>query len=120
MASAPAHRRRAPAFLAFGVGGVVGCVCARVTIAILMHQVVGWFAHAHHRGYRNRIDDAVEEGRNSLVLGAISFGEGWHNNHHACPDSARFGVRAWELDLGYLVLRAFALAGLVHGVAIRN
>ncbi|HEY4157286.1 MAG TPA: fatty acid desaturase [Polyangiaceae bacterium] len=106
-----------PAYLAFGLGGAVGCVCARVTIAMIMHELVGWFAHAHSSGYRNySIAGAVEEGRNSLLFGAISFGEGWHNNHHACPGSARFGVRPWELDIGWLVLRALAFVGLVHDV----
>ena len=50
--------------------------------------------------------------RNSLALALIGLGEGWHNNHHRCPSSARSGFFAGEIDLSYLVIRGLAAVGL--------
>lgn len=47
----------------------------------------------------------------------LSSGEGVHNNHHALPRSARMGMHAPELDLGWLVIRALEALRLVRGVA---
>ena len=46
----------------------------------------------------------------------LTFGEGWHNNHHASQTSARHGLRWWELDATYWAIRLMALVGLAHGV----
>ncbi|MFM8360962.1 MAG: acyl-CoA desaturase [Verrucomicrobiota bacterium] len=49
-----------------------------------------------------RTDD---ESRNNAVCALLTFGEGWHNNHHAFPTSARHGLRWWQIDATYLVIR---------------
>ena len=54
-----------------------------------------------------------DESRNSFGLALLTFGEGWHNNHHRYPAAARLGFRWWEIDLTYYALRALACAGLV-------
>jgi stearoyl-CoA desaturase (delta-9 desaturase) len=41
------------------------------------------------------------------------FGDGWHNNHHYCPSSARMGFRWWEFDLNYGLLRLLERFGIV-------
>ena len=46
-------------------------------------------------------------------LALLTFGEGWHNNHHFYPGSARQGFRWWELDTTYYFLRLLALCGLI-------
>jgi len=64
----------------------------------------------HLWGYRNyRTNDCS---RNNLIVGFLSNGEGWHNNHHAAPHSARFGYRWWELDTTWLTIRLLASLGL--------
>jgi len=65
-----------------------------------------------HRFGRQRYDTG-DESRNSLVLALITFGEGWHNNHHRYPASARQGFRWWEIDLTYYGLRLMAATGLI-------
>ena len=60
-----------------------------------------------------------DDSRNNPVLGILTMGEGWHNNHHHYQVSARQGFFWWEVDLTYYILRAFAAVGLVwdlHGV----
>jgi len=48
----------------------------------------------------------------------LAFGEGWHNNHHAFPKSARHGLRWWQLDMSYLVIRALESFGLARRVYV--
>ncbi len=54
--------------------------------------------------------------RNSLLLALLTFGDGWHNNHHHYPHSAQAGFFRWEVDGSYRVIRLLELAGLVWGV----
>jgi len=58
--------------------------------------------------------DTPDTSRNSLPVAFVTFGEGWHNNHHRYPAAARQGHAWWELDLTYLVLRGLAAVGVVH------
>jgi stearoyl-CoA desaturase (delta-9 desaturase) len=54
-----------------------------------------------------------DHSRNNALLALITFGEGWHNNHHHCPGSARQGFRWWQADLTWYALRLLELLGLV-------
>ena len=69
---------------------------------------------AHLWGYRNYATD--EGSRNNIVVGLLSNGEGWHNNHHADPRSARHGHRWWELDVTWLTIRFLMVLGLARNV----
>ena len=55
----------------------------------------------------------TDDSRNNLWLALLTFGEGWHNNHHHYPASARQGFYWWEVDLTYYGLRLLALLGIV-------
>jgi stearoyl-CoA desaturase (delta-9 desaturase) len=57
-----------------------------------------------------------DESRNNFVFGVLALGEGWHNNHHAFPTSARHGLRWWQIDVSYWVIRGLALLGLAWKV----
>jgi stearoyl-CoA desaturase (delta-9 desaturase) len=54
-----------------------------------------------------------DDSRNNLGLALLTFGEGWHNNHHRYPSAARQGLYWWEIDFTYYALRALAALGLV-------
>lgn len=108
----------AQAALLYLLGGwdvlVIGW-CARNALVIGGHWFVGYVAHTcGTRPYR--IDGVAEEGRNSWLLGVLSFGEGFHNNHHAAPACARLGRRWYELDLGWLAILGLERLGLVWDV----
>ena len=49
-----------------------------------------------------------DESRNNFVLAVVTMGEGWHNNHHHYMSAARQGMRWWEIDLTYYILRALS------------
>jgi fatty-acid desaturase len=72
----------------------------------------------HLWGYRSFETD--EDSRNNIIVGLISNGEGWHNNHHADPRSARHGHRWWELDNTWLTIRFLAWLGLATDLVTPN
>ncbi|MDY7025764.1 MAG: acyl-CoA desaturase [Pseudomonadota bacterium] len=57
-----------------------------------------------------------DHSRNNWLLALLTFGEGWHNNHHFFPASARQGFFWWEIDLSYYVLKAMSAVGLIWDV----
>jgi stearoyl-CoA desaturase (delta-9 desaturase) len=87
---------------------------------VFVRTVIGWHitwavnSVTHVWGYRNY--ETGENSRNNIVVGLLSNGEGWHNNHHADPRSARHGHRWFEIDVTYLTIRALGLAGIVWHV----
>jgi sn-1 stearoyl-lipid 9-desaturase len=102
-------------YLVGGWGFVVWGVCGRVSISIVGHWLVNFIAHRH--GYRSfTLAGSGEHGRNSMIFGALSMGEGWHNNHHAYPGSARMGLTWWELDPGYWVILIMERFGLARDI----
>lgn len=68
----------------------------------------------HMWGYRNY--QTADDSRNNLLIGILAAGEGWHNNHHADPNSAMHGHKWWEFDLVWLTLRALMAVGLARDV----
>jgi stearoyl-CoA desaturase (delta-9 desaturase) len=103
------------ACLLAGPGFATVVVCGRVAATILFHWLIGYLSHTHGEVAFD-IPGACEVGRDSWTLGALSFGEGFHNSHHALPRSARMGLRRGDLDLGYWVVRALARLGWVTDV----
>jgi stearoyl-CoA desaturase (delta-9 desaturase) len=61
----------------------------------------------HLIGYRNFQTPAPDNSRNTWWLAILAWGEGWHNLHHQFPWCARFGIRKWEIDVTYWMIRLF-------------
>jgi stearoyl-CoA desaturase (Delta-9 desaturase) len=59
-----------------------------------------------------------DESRNNALFGILAMGEGWHNTHHAFPTSARHGLRWWQIDVSYWVIRTLALLGLAWNLKL--
>lgn len=70
-----------------------------VSTVVLFHATCLINSLAHTFGRRRY--DTDDDSRNSLTLAIITLGEGWHNNHHRYPGSARQGFYWWEFDLTY-------------------
>ena len=83
-----------------------------VSTVLLFHATVTINSLAHRWGRRRY--DTRDDSRNNLWLALLTFGEGWHNNHHFFPGSARQGFRWWEIDLTWYGLRALQALGLVR------
>jgi stearoyl-CoA desaturase (delta-9 desaturase) len=74
-----------------------------ISTVVLFHATCFINSLAHLWGKRRY--DTEDESRNNWLLAIITFGEGWHNNHHKYPGSARQGFFWWEFDLTYYGLK---------------
>jgi stearoyl-CoA desaturase (delta-9 desaturase) len=83
-----------------------------ISTVVLFHATVTINSLAHRFG-RRRFDTG-DDSRNNLWLALLTFGEGWHNNHHFFPGTVRQGFYWWEVDITWYGLRAMAALRLVH------
>jgi stearoyl-CoA desaturase (Delta-9 desaturase) len=109
------------AYLIGGWGGlVVGFFWSTV---LLWHATFSVNSLSHTFGWRRFGTD--DTSRNSALVAVMTMGEGWHNNHHHCPSSARQGFRWWEVDVTFYVLQGLRVVGIVRDmrpppVAVRS
>ena len=102
-------------YLLGGWSYVVWGSVVRLTVAVDLLALANYFSHT--AGYRSyRLDGVTDEGRNNFFIGFFVNGEGWHNNYHAYPGSAGFGIAPWQFDPGYLCILALKAVGLVWDV----
>ncbi len=73
-----------------------------VRILLVHHTTWSVNSICHKYGYRNF--DTRDNSRNNAIVACLTFGEGWHNNHHAFPRAARHGFTKWELDATWLFI----------------
>jgi stearoyl-CoA desaturase (delta-9 desaturase) len=59
-----------------------------------------------------------DDSRNNWLIGLLAFGEGWHNNHHAHPTSARHGLAWYEIDINWWGIRGLQLLGLAKEIRV--
>jgi len=83
-----------------------------ISTVVLFHATVTINSLSHRFGSRRF--ETADDSRNNFLLALLTFGEGWHNNHHFYSSSARQGFRWWEVDLTWYGLRLLALLGLVR------
>lgn len=95
-----------------GTSGLQMLVWGSVISSVaLYHATFAINSLAHTFGSRHY--ETKDDSRNNLWLALITFGEGWHNNHHYFPSSARQGFRWWEIDISYYLLVVMSWFGLV-------
>ena len=59
-----------------------------------------------------------DQSTNNFVCGILAMGEGWHNNHHAFPASARHGLKWWQFDMSWLIIRTMHALGLAWNIRL--
>ncbi|QOV90776.1 acyl-CoA desaturase [Humisphaera borealis] len=96
-------------------GGLVTMFWGAIVRVVVMHHAT-WSVNSicHLFGYRTF--KSGDMSRNNPIVAALALGEGWHNNHHAFPTSAQHGLKKYEIDLSYLVIRFMERARLVWDV----
>ena len=82
-----------------------------VSTIVLFHATCTINSLAHQFGGRRY--STKDESRNNWLLALLTFGEGWHNNHHYCPGAVRQGFYWWEIDLTYYGLKLLAYLGVI-------
>jgi stearoyl-CoA desaturase (Delta-9 desaturase) len=110
--------------LPFGLGVAIGGTVGAGLTALLWGGLVRMFV-LHHVTYSinsichvfgRRGFETSDESRNVFWLALPSFGESWHNNHHAFPTSATHGLGRWQLDPAAAVIRGLEACGLAWDV----
>ncbi len=96
-----------------GVGGWA-LVLWGIPLRLVLVYHVTWFVNSatHRWGYVSYATS--DNSRNNWWVAVLTFGEGWHNNHHAYPSSARIGFRWWELDITWWHIRVLQFVGLAR------
>jgi stearoyl-CoA desaturase (delta-9 desaturase) len=91
---------------------------ANVSTVCLCHAIFSINSVAHMVGTRRY--DTADTSRNNPLVGLITFGEGWHNNHHRFPSRAHLGERLWEIDISWYGIRLLRALGVVDGARRRS
>ncbi|MBA2493885.1 MAG: fatty acid desaturase [Acidobacteria bacterium] len=99
----------------FAIGGF-----SMVLWGVFLRQVIGWHStwlvnSATHLWGTRRFE-THDDSRNNGLIAALTFGEGWHNNHHANPRSAKHGLAWYEFDANWLQIKALEKIGLAKKV----
>ena len=85
-----------------------------ISTVVLYHATFTINSLSHRFGSRRFA--TTDNSLNNFWLALLTFGEGWHNNHHWYPSSARQGFLWWEIDLTYYLLRGLQLCGVIWDV----
>jgi stearoyl-CoA desaturase (Delta-9 desaturase) len=111
----------------FLIGYLVGGLSWQLGLEVLVWGgLVRVFAYQHatfsvnsichmfgQRSYRSR-----DESRNNWLVASLTFGEGWHNNHHAFPSSARHGLDRFQVDIAWMTIRTLEKLKLAWNVRV--
>jgi stearoyl-CoA desaturase (delta-9 desaturase) len=98
------------------VGGMVTAFLWGSLARIFMLHHVTWSINSICHFYGKRDFETTDYSTNNWVLSVISFGESWHNNHHAFPTSAVHGIGKYQFDVSAMVIRGLAKLGLARNV----
>jgi len=98
----------------FGAAAMLWCVFFRVTFGL--HAT--WAVNSATHMWGTRRFHTTDDSTNLWWVALLTFGEGWHNNHHAHPTSARHGLEWYQLDVSWLIIRALSAVGLVWDIKL--
>jgi len=107
----------AAAGILFALGGMPFLVWGFfVSTVLVLHST--WFVNSatHVWGYRSH--KTRDDSTNLWWVAILTYGEGWHNNHHAFQTSARHGLRWWEVDMTYMAIKTLSMFGLAHSIKL--
>jgi stearoyl-CoA desaturase (delta-9 desaturase) len=104
-------------FLLYAIGGW-GAVLWGVFARVVVGWHTTWFVNslAHYSG--KRPFQTKDDSTNNWFVAWLTFGEGWHNNHHAFPTSARHGLRWYQFDLNWITIRIFEKLGWAKNIRV--
>jgi fatty-acid desaturase len=105
--------------LLFAVGGLsmlLWGLCLRVVVGL--HAT--WLVNSATHMWGSRRFNTRDDSRNSWWVALITFGEGWHNNHHAHPTSARHGLTWYEFDMSWIQIQFLRFLGIAKSVKVAN
>lgn len=100
-------------------GALLGLLWGGLVRILVTHHIT-WSINSVCHVFGTKTYRAGDESRNNFLCGVLGHGEGWHNNHHAFPTSARHGLEWWQFDLSWLTIRAMQSLGLAWDVRLAD
>ena len=88
--------------------------CLRIVVGLHFTWAVNSATHM----WGSRRFATRDDSRNNLLVALVTFGEGWHNNHHAHPTSARHGLTWYEFDISWLTIKLLRFLRIAKGVKV--
>ncbi len=104
-------------FALLAIGGW-GLVCWAIFLRVVVGLHATWMINSATHMFGNRRFDTDDDSRNVWWVALLTFGEGWHNNHHAHPVSARHGLAWYEFDVTWIQLKVLEAIGLVWDLKV--
>lgn len=104
-----------PLYYFGGWSWVVWGILVRVPLSIIGHWSITYICHNPGPG-RWHVQDAAVQASNLPGMGILTYGECWHNNHHAFPESARIGLEKGQCDPSWRFIQMIAKLGLAHTI----
>jgi fatty-acid desaturase len=106
-------------YLTFGFNALYFIVVVPVAASVFISNALNWFGHKESKiSYRNY--DLKDHSQNNWIMALLAFGEGWHNNHHRHPGSAKFGIDSKEIDISFIVIKILEAMNLANGIKYPN
>lgn len=99
------------------MGVLLGFLWGGLVRVLLVHHAT-WSINSVCHIWGSTPYKSNDESKNNVVFGILALGEGWHNNHHAFPRSARHGLAWWQFDLSYLIIKAMSWVGLAKKINV--
>jgi stearoyl-CoA desaturase (delta-9 desaturase) len=99
------------------MGVLYGFVWGGLARVFLVHHVT-WSVNSICHIWGRQTYKTHDQSKNNFIMGVLALGEGWHNNHHAFPSSARHGLRWWQVDVSYLIIRCLGILRLAHKIKL--
>ncbi len=100
------------------LGGAWQAFLWGTAIRIVANHHLTWSVNSLGHRFGRRPYDTTDRSRNSLLLALVTWGEGWHNNHHAAPKSAFLGHRWYQIDIGGIMIRVMAWLRLARSLTL--
>jgi stearoyl-CoA desaturase (delta-9 desaturase) len=103
--------------LLFAIGGVsmfLWGICLRVVVGL--HAT--WLVNSATHMWGGRRFATRDDSRNNWWVALLTFGEGWHNNHHAHPTSARHGLAWYEFDPSWILIKVLSAFGIIKSAHV--
>ena len=108
------------ALILYAIGGwafVIWGVCVRVTLSVIGHWTITYYCHNPGPG-QWKVKGACVQASNIPGLGLLTYGECWHNNHHAFPESAKIGLEKGQTDPAWSFIKLLSTWGLVYNIRL--
>jgi stearoyl-CoA desaturase (delta-9 desaturase) len=100
-----------------GMGALLGFLWGGLVRVFIGHHIT-WSVNSICHLFGKHPYNTGDLSTNNFICATVSFGEGWHNNHHAFPSSARHGLHWWQLDTSWLAICAMKKLGLAWDIKV--